>query len=176
MYFVFCTSLCFYCISTKILVAYPPLQESLYMRVKHASVLQLGFFSFAFLFKIQSTGDQEKRRLSWLSCGDTRFLLPPRGLWLQYKERGFPSTTYLVFLSYLMKDPMITGNITHCHCWACPDTSERSFPSCVRAVVSRNTSQSGDDISNCLLLQQKVRGSPLLLLDDFCCFIIVCFF
>lgn len=42
---------------------------------------------------------------------------------------GFSSMTYVVFPSCLMKDPMITGNITHRHWWACPDTSKRSFPS-----------------------------------------------
>lgn len=72
-----------------------------------------------------------KRSAGWAgwACADTRFLLPPRGLWLQYKEHGFSSITYLVFLSYLVKDLIITANITHCHSWACPDTSKRSFPS-----------------------------------------------
>lgn len=96
------------------------------MRVKHASVLQL-FFLFLSFSKFKT---QVIRSAGW-ACGDTRFLLPPRGLWLQYKAHGFSSITYLVFLSYIMKDPMITGNITHCHCWACPDASERSFP-CLR--------------------------------------------
>lgn len=44
---------------------------------------------------------------------------------------------------------------------------QEEFPlSCVRAVVTRGTSQSGDDILNglTLLLQQKRRDSPLLLL------------
>lgn len=91
------------------------------------------FFNFFFLLPSFSKFKTPviKRSAAWAgwAWSDTRFLLPPRGLWLQYKEHAFSSTTYLVFLSYLMKDPMITGNMTHCHCRACLDTSERSFPS-----------------------------------------------
>lgn len=100
------------------------------MRVKQASVLWL-FFLLPSFSKFKTPVIRRSAGWAGWACSDIRFLLPPRGLWLQYKEHGFSSITYLVFLSYLMKDPMITGNITHCHCWACPDTSERSFP-CLR--------------------------------------------
>lgn len=153
MHFIFHTSLdYFWCIKITPLTAYP-----LLFRKVLTWKLNMLLFSICFAFCFPHVSPQEWHRAAQPRPQCRPF--PPTD-----SQAAATARACTAFPSHIMKDPKITGNVTHHHCWACPGPSQRCFPSLRQSIITRGTSRSSDNISNDLTFCNRRLKISLVLL------------